>query len=119
MVEFYITNESVMDGNNFTLLVLTDHVKIEPVTGIEVFESAGTLVIEVLIPSQQPGNEKSWVRMSRGIGQHARQIVSTETDHPNSEAVSSQQSTTCGRPRKQVDIVRLIQSYAKAKAYVS
>ena len=31
--------------------VLTDHVKIGPVTGIEVFKSAGTLVIEVQVLS--------------------------------------------------------------------
>ena len=42
-----------------------DHVKIGPVTGIGVFTSAETLVIEVLVPSQQPGTSKSWVRISR------------------------------------------------------
>ena len=77
--------------------VHTDHGKIGLVTGIEVFRSAGTLVIEVQVPSQQPGNEKSWVRTSRVIGQCARQFTPTETDHRNLEAVSSQQSMSCGR----------------------
>ena len=57
--QFYITKESVMDGHSSTLLCredsepgnsqssrlqafLTDHAKIGPVTGIEVFKSAGT-----------------------------------------------------------------------------
>ena len=79
--------------------VLTDHVKIGPVTGIEVLKSAGTLVIEVQVPSQQPGNKKAWVRKSRGIDQYARQLILTETDHQHPEAVPSQQSMTCGRPQ--------------------
>ena len=83
---FNITNESVMDGNGSTILcrehseprnsqssclqaVLTDHVKIGPVTG--------TLVIEV----QVPGQKKSWVRISRGIEQYAQQFIPTDTDH--------------------------------------
>ena len=45
--------------------VLTDHVKIGPATGIEVFKSAGTFVVEVQVPSQQPGNSKSWMRISQ------------------------------------------------------
>ena len=40
--------------------VLEHSVKIGPVSGIEVFKSAGTLVIEVQVPSSQPGNPKSW-----------------------------------------------------------
>ena len=39
-----ISNASGMDGNSFTpprREVLTDHVRIGPVTGIEVFKSAG------------------------------------------------------------------------------
>ena len=78
------TNESVMDGHSYTLLcreysgprnsqnsrlqaVLNDLVEMGPVTGIEVFNSAETLVIEVQVPSQQPGNPKSRVRISRGM----------------------------------------------------
>ena len=70
---------------------LTDQVKIWPVTGTEVFKSVGNLVIEIQVPSQQPGNSKSWVRISQGIEQHARQIISTETDHQNLEAASWQE----------------------------
>ena len=88
-----ITNDSVMDGNSSAPLcreyseprwsqnareqtVLTNHVKIGPVTGIELLKSAGTYVIEVQVPSQQPGNSKSWVRTSRGIEQHGTTICS-------------------------------------------
>ena len=35
--------------------------KIGPVTGIEVFESAGALVIEVQVQSRHPEHGKSWV----------------------------------------------------------
>ena len=66
--------------------VLTDHVKIGPVTGIEVFKSAGTLVIEVQVPSQQPGESKSCVRISPGIEARAEQFILTVTDHQNLEA---------------------------------
>ena len=58
---FFITNEAVMNGNSSTFFckeyleprisrissvqsILNDHVKIGPATGIELFESAGTLV---------------------------------------------------------------------------
>ena len=57
------------------LAILHDHVEIGPVTEIEVFESAGALVLEVQGPSQQQGHVKSWVRISRGIEQYARQSV--------------------------------------------
>ena len=40
--------------------VLTDLVKIGPVTGIEVFKSAGTFDVVAQIPSQQPGNSEVW-----------------------------------------------------------
>ena len=60
--------------------VLSDHVRIQPVTGIEVFKSAGNMVIELQVPSQQPGISKSWVRISRGTKQHARFFIPTETD---------------------------------------
>ena len=66
--------------------VLTDHVKIGPVTGMKVFKSTGTLVLEGQVPSQQPGNSKSWVRLSRGREQQALQLILTGTDHQNSEA---------------------------------
>ena len=106
--QVYITNESVMDGNSSTPLyiessesrnpqcsrlqgVLTSHVKIGSVTGFEYFNYAGTLVIEVQVPSQQPRNSKSWVRKLRGIEQYARQNIPTETDHQYLEAASSQQ----------------------------
>ena len=46
--------------------ILRDHFKIGPVNGIEVFKSAGTLVMGVQVPSRQPGNSESWVRISRG-----------------------------------------------------
>ena len=54
--QLYITNESVMDGKQYSgprdsrnsrrQAILNDHVKIGPVTGIDVFESAGTLVFK-------------------------------------------------------------------------
>ena len=70
--------------------VLTDHVKIGPVTGIEVYKSAGTLVIELQVPSQQAGGTMSRVRISRGVEQHTRQFIPTEADHQHREAPSSQ-----------------------------
>ena len=42
-----------------------DHVKVRAVTVMEVFKSAGTLVIEVQVQSQQPGILKSWMRISQ------------------------------------------------------
>ena len=82
--QFFITNDSVVDGNSSTLLcrefseprnsqtsrfqaVLIAHVKIGPVTDIEVSESAGALANEAQVPPRQPGNVKSWVRISRGV----------------------------------------------------
>ena len=53
-------------------------------------------MVEVQIPSQQTGNSKFWVRISRGIEHHARLFILTEIDHPNPEAASSQQSISCG-----------------------
>ena len=117
-VQFHITNESAMDGNSSTpscregvepknsqrtrlQAVLTDDVKIGPATGIEVFKSAGTLVFGVQLPSQQPGYEKSWVRIWRGVEQYARQCIPTQTDRKHLAAVPSQQSLSCGRPRAQ------------------
>ena len=102
----FITNESVIDGNSSTLFcreyseprnvlkfeitsILNDHVKIGPVTEIEVFESAGTLVKEVQAPSRQPGNSKSWIRISQGIEKYARQFLHEITEHQNTGAVLS------------------------------
>ena len=116
--QFYIKSESVVDGNSCTRVcrkysqardsqysriqaILNDHVNIGPVTEIEVFESAGALVTEVQVPSRQPGNVKSWVRISRGISQHARQFVLKDTEHQSSGAMFSPQSWSCGRPRAQ------------------
>ena len=56
--------------------VLIDYVKIGPVIGLEVFKSAGALVIEVQVPSHQPGNSKSWVGTSRGNEQYSRHFHS-------------------------------------------
>ena len=89
--QFYITNESVTDGNGSSPLCredseprnsrysrffafLHDHVEIGPVTEIEAFESAGA-VLEEQGPSLQQGHVKSWVRISRGMEQHTRQSI--------------------------------------------
>ena len=101
----YITNESVMDGSSrhsqSSILQsdLNDHVKIGPVTRIEVFESARVLLIEVQVPSRQPEHVKSRERISRGIEQFARQHIPKDTEHQNSGGVRSPQSSSCGRPR--------------------
>ena len=68
---------------------------------VVVQDLSGTMLIEVQVPSQQPGNSKSWVRISRGIEQYARQSILTETDHQHLEAASSQAEISCGRPRAQ------------------
>ena len=87
-----------------------------------ILNDPGTLAIEVKIPSQQSGNMKCWVRISRGIEQYARQFLPSETDHPNLEAAASQQSISCGRPRAQGiggnSTVRY-ERCAKAKAYIN
>ena len=77
--------------------LLNDHVKVGSVTGSEVFESAGTLVTEEQVPSRQPGNLKSWVRMSRGNEQYGRNFNPEETDQQNSGGVLSPQPPSCGR----------------------
>ena len=83
--------------------VLTDHVKIGQVTGIEAVQICRNFGDRSMqVSSRQSGNKKSWVRISRGSEQHAGQFIPTETDHQNSQAVSSQQSVCCGRPRAQV-----------------
>ena len=116
--QFSITNESVMEGNSSAPLcreysepknsqhsrsvaILKDHVKINPVTGIEAFKCEETLVIEVQVPSRQPGSSKYSVCISRGKEQHARQFIPTETDHQISEAVLSPHSSSCGETRAQ------------------
>ena len=62
---------------------LGDHVKIRPWTGIGVFESARTRLLEVQVPSRQPGNSKSRVRISRGIEQYTQQFFSIIDRPPN------------------------------------
>ena len=109
---FYSTNESVRDGNSSTPLcreyseprnslssrinaALIDHVKIGPVTGIEVLKSAATLVIGAQEPSQQPGmtnvpsaeqtqywSEEKWV-----------DAVGRPTDKPRLEYCEDQNGT--------------------------
>ena len=97
---------------------LDNHVKNGPATGIEVFESIGTLVTEAQVLSRQAGNSRSWVGISRGIEQHARQLIySTEIEHPNSGAVFSPQSSSCGRAQTQGEQLLWTRSCAKAKAY--
>ena len=64
--------------------ILNHHGKIGPVTGIEVLQGAGTWLIEVQVPPQQPGNSKSWVRKSWRIQQYAQTFIPTETDHQTS-----------------------------------
>ena len=54
--------------------------KIGPATGIEAFESAGALVIEVQVLSRQQEHVKSWVRMSQGVEHYARQYVPRRTE---------------------------------------
>ena len=81
--------------------VLSDHVKIGPVAGIEVCKSAGIFMIEIQVPSKQLVNSKSWVRVPRGSEHYARQFIPTGTDHPNSGAVFSLQLSSCGRPLAQ------------------
>ena len=68
-------------------------------SGIKIFAYTGTLVTEVPVPSRQPGNLKSWVCVSRGIEQCARQFVPTDTAHQNCGAVFSPQSSSCARLR--------------------
>ena len=109
---FYSTNESVRDGNSISPLcteyseprnslcsrinaALIDHVKIGPVTGIEVLKSAATLVIGAQEPSQQPGmtnvpsaeqtqywSEEKWV-----------DAVGRPTDKPKMEYCDDQNGT--------------------------
>ena len=55
--------------------IIIDRVKVGPLTGIEVFESAGASVEEVQVSHQRPEQVKSWVRISRGVDQHARQLI--------------------------------------------
>ena len=62
----YLPERWRMDNSTSPVNLLwteNDHVKIGSVAGIEVSTSAGFLV-EVQVPSQQPGNMMSWVRIS-------------------------------------------------------
>ena len=77
--------------------ILTDRVKIGLVTRVKVFTFAGTLVIQVQVPSQQPENPNSLCGSRDEIEQNARQFTPAELNHPNPEAASSQQSVSCGR----------------------
>ena len=52
-----------------------------PVTEIEVFKFAEAVVIEVQLPSRQPGNVKSWVCISRGVQRHPRLFTPKVTEH--------------------------------------
>ena len=66
--QFYITNVSFYWRKQFySCLQRILKTKKFPVTGIEVFRSAETLVIEVQVPSQQPRNKKYWVWVCRGL----------------------------------------------------
>ena len=68
-------------------------------TGIEAFESAGTLVIEA---RTVPTAWKCEVLVtSRGVEQYARPSILEETEHQSSVAVLSRRSSSCGRPRAQ------------------
>ena len=60
--------------------VALSHVKMGPVTGIEVFKSARNMVIEVQVPSQHPGNSKSLVRVT------LRTTIYSYNDHQSREA---------------------------------
>ena len=62
---------------------------------------AGTLFVEVQVPSRQPGFLKSRVRISRGLDQCTHQSMPKDTKHHNSGAVFSPQAWSCGRPRAQ------------------
>ena len=116
--QLFITNESAVDGNSSALSskeysgprnfskfniqeIINDHVKIGPVTDIEVFESAETLVLEVQVPSSQRGNSQSWARRSGGVEHYARQFVPPESEPQHSGAASSPKTLSCGRPGAQ------------------
>ena len=107
--QFYIISESVIKGNSSTPLckkysevrnsqssrlqsVLNDHIKIGPETGIGVFKSVETSMIEVQVPTQQSGNPKSWMSAT---------IYSCRDCPQNIDVASSQQSIRCGRSRVQ------------------
>ena len=96
----YITNESVMDGNssNYSfmqrklitkdILKVRDHKQFLPIMStsdqrleLKYSNLQELLVIEVQVQSKQPGNSKSWVRISREVQPHTRQVIPTETNH--------------------------------------
>ena len=74
----------------------SQNLSLRPVPGFGVFASAGALVVGVQVLSRQPGNSKC---ISRGVEQHARHCIPTETDHQISGAALSQRVN-----RRQVDI---------------
>ena len=97
--QFNITNEFVVARNSRyprSRAVRKDLVKIGSVTEIAVFESAEASPIEAQVPSRQPGNMKSWPRISRGIEQYARQFILEDTER-QSCGVPSPQCSSCGR----------------------
>ena len=111
----YITNEYVLGGNSSILLcreprnsqssrlqaVLTDHVKIGPVTGIEGFKYAGTRLMKYKYRNKYEEFRSLGREYDEEFEQYARHFILTETDHQNLDAVSPQQSVRCGRPRAQ------------------
>ena len=101
--QYWITNVSVMDGHSSTLFfaektqslgmidtqdhkqLINDHAKIGPVTELEVFEFARAEVLEVHVPSRQPGNAKSKVHNEEWHSTHDNlfsKILSTKVLDP-------------------------------------
>ena len=64
--------------------------------------------------SRGPGNVKSWVRISRGVQQHARPFTPKVSEHQSSGAVLSPQSSSCGRPRAQTQGAQSQEGYKAA-----
>ena len=52
---------------------LTDHVQFRPSLDVVSFEPEGQRVIEILVSSKLPGQERSWVRICRGVTRYASQ----------------------------------------------
>ena len=86
-----LTSESVLyaeNSQNQRILKIRDYKQFflvmsrsGPVTGIKVFTSAGTSVIEVQVPSQQEIPSLGRVNHEE-LENYARQFIPTETDHP-------------------------------------
>ena len=94
--------------------ILNDHVKIGPVTRIEVFEYLQNFGFRSTSTATTPGNLNSWVCISRASEQYARLCIPKETEHKNSGAVLSFQSSSCGRPRAQTQGVQSPARYKTA-----